>query len=143
MTTILNEAKRLSANATRSPEFGEGWTIPTYPDDNPAGVVMDGEKAVMTAEFTSDNEFITSISEADRDLIRAAPKLADTVAAMTYEYGVEANLIGDRWSQMRIDDHYWRPGVAFVREQVAGLKNQGLNVRMVRRLASTVSEVIE
>lgn len=87
-----------------------------------------------------------NMSSADADLAAAAPDMAETIAGMTEEWGVDAN--GDALFPVREEGHpmgsYFTPDRAeaeVVRARMAKL-NPHVNYLLVRRMVS-VAEVIE
>ena len=141
MTITPDHARYLLAGATPGP-----WVKRRDQDGDPLPVVVStprGERHhIMTAEPAAAPER----QQADTALIAAAPDLAQTIAGMTEEWGVEA----DGNSLFPVNEEFHPSGEYFtecradaegVRDRMAKL-NPHVHYRIVRRLVGPV-EVVE
>lgn len=133
MTITPDQADRMKRNATDGP-----WFVHTDPDDVDGTFIHDDLGHMCVAIEPRGSDYRPD----DLELAAAAPEMAETIAGMTEEWGVERDL---PWSAY-IDGTVAR-GITWIGDEARARKAcvippRGGNPRLVRRLVGPV-EVID
>lgn len=128
MTTTPDQAREWRDNARPGP-----WYVHTDPDDADGTFIYDdpGHMCIAVEQAGSDYR------KADLDLIAAAPELAQTIAGMTWQYGVERTYLPGNETAV-----LWFPSEGDALQEIDNPNLRHCNPRLVRRLVGPV-EVTE